>query len=644
MKFAKSLSIALLAFAVVLVTVIAALFMLDWNSFTDEAEAFVGGVLDRDVKIGGLEIDPGWTTRIRLADVRVANTDWGKAESLASASTVVVLFKVLPLLTGNFVLPEIVIDDPRLSLERDRDGRANWNLGTAAETAADVAAPETRDEFPTIGSLQIKGGEIRYRDALRNIDLNAVIAVLRAEAREVVSQESIELSVDGTLQDSPLSLLFTGGSLVSLRDTDQPYPVDLRLTVGATEIRIDGEIDNPLRGQDMAVNVALKGKSLTDVFPILAIPLPETPPYRLSGALKRQGEKWQITNLDGAVGDSDLSGSLSLDQSGDRPFLTGDLKSKRLDFDDLAGLIGAAPDPKETASAEQKKKAKAEARDKTIFPDTPFVTKRLHAVNMDLRFTGAQVEAENLPLEKITARFRLDNGRLEIRPFDVSVAKGRISGELAFNARTEIPSADADLSFKELDLKPFFKDTELVQEMGGRFSGKVYLVGTGRSLKDVMGTADGDGWLGIRDGTISGLLIEAVGLDVAEALSLVLTDDARVSLRCGRMDLGVKGGVLTAKRAIVDTADSILLGRGNANLSSEQLDLRFEARPKDFSLVDASAPVLVKGRFEDPSISIGSQDALPFFQMGKATDIDCARLLRGELDHRDFEKDNSRPQ
>lgn len=644
MKIVKGICLAFLAVLVVLGAGIAALSLLDWNSFTEEAESFASGLLERKVEIGRLDVEPGWVTRVHLADIRVANTGWAKGDALAAASTVIVSLEAWPLLTGNLVLPEIVIDNPRLSLERDREGRENWNLGTAAEVAGEVAAPESRDEFPTVGRLQAKGGEIRYRDVLRNIDLKGTIGAMRAEARDDDSQVSIEVSVDGTLQDEAFSFQFIGGSLIALRDTDRPYPVDLRLNVGETEIQIDGEIGNPMSMQDMAVDVAMKGKSLADIFPILAIPLPETPPYRLAGGLTRRGEKWQIANLNGVVGDSDLSGTLSLDQSGDKPFLKGDLKSMRLDLDDLAGLIGAAPDPNETANVEQRKKAKADAQDKSLIPDTPLATQRLHAMNMDVRFKGDRVDTDKLPVEKITARLQLKDGGMVIRPLDVSIAKGRITGEITVDARKNIPSADADISFEDLDLKPFFKGTQFVQEMGGRFFGKMYFVGSGKSLGNVMASANGDGWVGIRGGSVSGLLIEAVGLDVAEALSLVLVDDARVPLRCGRIDFDVKRGLLTAKRAILDTADSVLLARGNANLSSERLDLRLEARPKDFSLVDASAPVLVKGRFEDPAISIGSQAALPFFQMGKATNVDCERLLRGELDQREIEKDEKRAQ
>lgn len=46
-------------------------------------------------------------------------------------------------------------------------------------------------------------------------------------------------------------------------------------------------------------------------------------------------------------------------------------------------------------------------------------------------------------------------------------------------------------------------------------------------------------------------------------------------------------------------------------------------------MIDASAPVSVTGKFDDPSISIGELDLLPFLEMGDAQDLSCEKLLSG---------------
>ncbi len=207
MKIVKSICFAFLSVSVVIVSAVATFFLIDWNSVSDEAESFASGALGRQVDIGRLDVEPGWVTRLQLADVRIANAEWAEHDVLAAASTVAVSFEAWPLLSGSLVLPEIVIGNPRLSLERDRDGCVNWNLGVTAEVAGDVAAPESRDEFPEIGRLQVKGGKLRL--ARGNANLSSERLDFRFEARPKdfsLVDASSPVLVKGQYEDPAISI------------------------------------------------------------------------------------------------------------------------------------------------------------------------------------------------------------------------------------------------------------------------------------------------------------------------------------------------------------------------------------------------------------------------------------------------------
>lgn len=72
----------------------------------------------------------------------------------------------------------------------------------------------------------------------------------------------------------------------------------------------------------------------------------------------------------------------------------------------------------------------------------------------------------------------------------------------------------------------------------------------------------------------------------------------------------------------------MLVARGAIDLAERRFDLGIEARAKDFSLVDAAAPVLVRGRLRDPEIVVGRMDELPLFELGDAAPLDCAAMER----------------
>ncbi len=86
------------------------------------------------------------------------------------------------------------------------------------------------------------------------------------------------------------------------------------------------------------------------------------------------------------MGDSDLSGDVSVDRVDDRLRVEADLRSRSLDLDDLFAVLGAPPDPTETASPEQRARAGAMRAQARLLPDAPLRTERLRTMDGRLDF------------------------------------------------------------------------------------------------------------------------------------------------------------------------------------------------------------------------------------------------------------------
>jgi uncharacterized protein involved in outer membrane biogenesis len=555
--------------------------------------------------------------------VRIANSDWAAADTLADIGRLDLAIRVWSLIRGDLQFPYIEVTDSALNLERDQDGQVNWDLSILAGLTQEATAPDDRSEFPLIDRLVLDESSISLIDAWNDLNLAGTIDIAHGGAGE---EEQLMLDLEGDFAGDPLTIQLVGGSVAALRERREPYPVELGVTSGDTRMSARGTIGDPIRLADFDLDMAITGPDLAMILPSLHPPLPSTPPYDLQGVVRRADAQWNIDSLQGIVGDTDIVGRLAVDVGRDRPFITGELTSERLDFDDLAALIGGQADTRETAAL---RPAAAPAEDAGgLFPTRTLDTERLDRADVDLTWRARDITSDTLPVTSADTRIELTDRRLVIELREVAAAEGRIAGEIAINARDEVPSSDIDLIFENLDLKPFFRDTEFVQQMGGRFSGALYLLGTGRSVAEVLSTADGSGQLGIASGTLSGLLIEAAGLDLVEALALVIGDDARVPIRCGRVDLVVEDGVARFDRAIVDTTDSTLIAGGSVGLGSAEVNLQIEAREKDFSLIDAASPVSITGTLRDIQFGIAELDPLPFFEMGEQKDVRCEALLR----------------
>src|SRR5262249_6763570 len=144
---------------------------------------------------------------------------------------------------------------------------------------------------------------------------------------------------EGTYQKLPLTLSLAGGSYQNLRSTQEPYPLRINLGMGKVKAKIDGNLTDPLAMNGEDVTLDIQGDDMANLFPLIRLVFPSTPPYRLTGRLKHEAQLWSFANFSGRVGDSDLSGTMRIDTAPKRPVLKADLVSNVLDFDDLARII-----------------------------------------------------------------------------------------------------------------------------------------------------------------------------------------------------------------------------------------------------------------------------------------------------------------
>lgn len=613
----------MIVIAVVLVLFISALIALmfiDWNRARGWSEDFLSMAANREVRIGHLDVSPGWPqTRIVLRDVKVANVEWGDEQPLAKIAELRLTVATWPLLRGQVDFPEVALRQLVIFAQRSQNGKTNWELGPAAESAGEVVAPEERTEFPYIGRLTIEDGKMTYRDAIRGLDLEGTIATASGKTRG-----NIEIALEGTLEEKPAKLDFNGGPLHKLREQQEPYPFDIMMQAGDTEVHASGTSTEPVQLQGIDIDLRVSGPSMDEIFPIFGIPLPPTAPYDIEGRLRRDAKKWRFDSFSGKVDDSDLHGLLSVDYTTERPMLRAELTSQKLDFHELGGLIGLRPKSGENVMVPSDKSG--------LLPQTPLDVESINAIDMDVRFTAERVNARSVPIDSLEMRFIIDSGLVHVEPLEFYVADGHFAGAVTVDANQSPPLGAADMTASSIAIKPFFENSRFVDEMGGQIVGHIDIEGSGQSLAGMLGAADGTLVLGMREGKISALAVEALGLDLVEALGLLLEGDVPIGIRCGLIDTKVVNGKARLDHSFVDTTDSLLVLSGTIELHSETLDAQVEAREKDFSLIDATAPVRVSGPFTNLEVQIGGVDPFPFFEMGEQKNTDCDERLDA-LDH-----------
>jgi uncharacterized protein involved in outer membrane biogenesis len=138
----------------------------------------------------------------------------------------------------------------------------------------------------------------------------------------------------------------------------------------------------------------------------------------------------------------------------------------------------------------------------------------------------------------------------------------------------------------------------------GRMSGRAAVQGQGVSTAEILGHLKGTVRSELRDGTVSHLLVEKAGIDLAESLGLMIKGDDVLKVQCAVTDLVAEQGVLKPRVMVLDTLDSTIWVEGSLSLASEALDLRAIVSPKDFSLLTLRTPLRVTGNFTTPVVSL----------------------------------------
>ncbi len=582
----------LAALGVVVALILLLIALWDWNWFRGPVERAVEARTGREFHLGHLDVDLGRVTTIRGDDITLANAEWSRTPRMAAMDRAEIDVRFWPLLVGNVQIPEIRLAKPDLLLEAGtKEHPGNWVFKQSSGDGT----------LPALGRLRITDGQLKFVDAAGKTNIDVSVNSLPVKQADEAAPIAIEGK--GRWQGNPFTLKGSTASPLELSQTEHPFRIDLRGSAGATKAHVRGTLTNPFQFRVFDLQMALSGQDMEDLYPLLGLAIPSTPPYQLDGRLQRENDVWRYLDFKGRAGDSDLAGDVEVDTAPERPLLHAELVSKRLDFDDLAGFVGAPPktDAGETANAEQKAEAAKIKASGKVLPSKPYDLSKLRSMDAEVHWRAQRINAPSLPLDDMDATLSLHDGLLELHPLNFGVAGGDIRSNIRMDARKPQIATRLQAQIRGLHLGQLFPDVKLAQQAEGAIGGDVELSGSGNSIAQMLGSSDGTLGVAMGRGHIGNLIMELAGLDVSESLKFLITKDKQIPLRCAFADFGVRDGLMTSRALAVDTTDTLIVGEGTINLKDEKLDLLLKPRPKDRSILTFRSPLRIGGTFADPS-------------------------------------------
>lgn len=626
----------------------------DWNRAKPWLNARVSDAIGRPFAINGdlrLAWDKaplavmGWQRwipwpHLSAQDVTIANPEWATVgRHMAEVGRLDFSLNPLALLGKNIVVPSLRIESPDITLQRNADGDNNWTFKQSGDQPSAWKLE--------LQELVLEDGNVRLLDAVKRADVKASFGSLPETQN---GPYRIGWKMTGKFNGAAVSGTGKLGGILSLRDASAqspPYPIQADVKVGKTGIAVEGTITNPRALAALDMRLKVSGASMAQLFPLTGVLLPETPPYmtagHLIGKLDRDGGIWTYEKFSGRVGSSDLAGTLEFHAKKPRPLLKGSVVSNLLQLKDLAPVVGADSNASKANRGAQPNQPKTK-----LLPVEVFKTDRWRKVDADVKFTGRKIiRDESLPIDDLTTNLRMDDGVLTLTPLNFGVAGGDLRSTIKLDGRGDVIKAEMKIAARRLKLKQLFPSIKDMQESLGEANGDASLSATGNSIAGLLGASNGEIKLVVRDGTISKLLVEKIGLNLGNIVLTKLFGDKQIRINCLASDFSVANGIMQPRIFLVDTEESVVNVTGRISLAQEELGLTINPRSKGLRLISLRAPFYVTGSFVKPAVAVDTgvlalkagsavvlalaapvaTALLPLANLGRNEDSPCAQLL-----------------
>ena len=199
------------------------------------------------------------------------------------------------------------------------------------------------------------------------------------------------------------------------------------------------------------------------------------------------------------------------------PRLAGKMRSRQLRLEDLGPIVGV-----------HSTKPRKAPRAGKVLSDAPFAVERWDKMDLDLVFQGDRViRPDAVPIDSLSVHALLQDAKLKLSPLDFGLAKGHFKTQVLLDSKTQPMRASLRGDVNRLQLSSLFPKIELMKKSLGRVDGGLALDSHGQSIADLLGNANGELRLYVREGVLSQRLLDLAGLNLGSLVVSRLLEATR---------------------------------------------------------------------------------------------------------------------
>jgi uncharacterized protein involved in outer membrane biogenesis len=630
------------------IVVYAVLMSYDFNQFKPTIIEEVKKATGRNLALGGdIKLKVSLSPSLVVEQVALSNAKWGAKPQMISAKRVEVRIQLIPLLFSEIKLDKLVLVEPEVSIEINKEGKSNLDFtppaGQAAPGQPKVAKQPSPTKAPSAKQEELSLPPLAFREMIIEKGLVSY-SDLQTGEKHTLALESLKGSLPG--MDKPVKLDAKGaidgenftlagvvGALDGLTGGGSPWPVGVKLGFRGATLDVKGSIKNPLQGIGIDLAIKAKGDDLAKLAPRTGL----GGPFSLECKVTDPNTKvYKVSGLKLSAQGTDLTGWLQADVSSKRPSISAEFKAGELDLIKFPGMGGGQAEQEKAAAGEAKKpqSGKTQAKGKQpssrpkdkVFPADPLPLDALKSADAEIKVTAQKVVHNKLALEGLNLQLKLVNGNLTIKPLTGKLAGGDLKVSLSLAPQGKTARAEMELSLvgsRAGELLEGLGQDKIVEaplEINAAFAG------SGKSIAGIMARLNGKLVAILEKGKINNQFVEVVGGEFGSILGNMVIPTAKskphTNLNCLVVGFNIVGGKAKSNVILLNTENMVVLGEGKVNLANENLDLVMHPSPKEgmaekatgglasVSLGELSKPFKLTGTLANPRVGIDEVGAI----------------------------------
>ena len=610
----KAIKWGLIICASLVVLVIAVLLIapafIDIRDYKPQLEQKVTEATGRPFAVGddlSLSLFP-WAG-LSFSDLRLGNTPGFSEKELVTVKSFEVRVKLLPLISKDIQVKRFILNEPRITLVKNKNGQVNWAQPAAAQkksaaekTTQASKSPAAEAGLPikdlTVAEFSIKNGSITWIDHTANT--RKEITAVNFKLKDVSLERPVALSFSALLDNQPLSIDGTVGPIgKDFKQASIPLNLDIK-ALKELILQLNGNVKNPASKPAFDMAVEIKTFSPRKVMAALnqKFPVATSDPDALERvALKAnlKGDQNKLTVSDGIIGLDKSTLKFSLNASDfSRPNLVFDLYLDQINLDNYL------PPKSEQQPAKAEKTAPKKAAD----------YEPLRKLILDGRIKIDQLVVSKAKIKDLLVQIKAKNGIFDIDPLQLAMYQGSISGKSKLNVQTNTPQSSLTLNVENIQAGPLLRDVLEKDILEGVTNAQLNLTMSGDDAAMIKESLGGNGQLRFNDGAIIGIDLAGMVRNVKSAFGLEQKPAQRPRTDFAELNVpfSITQGLVHPPETSLKSPLIRVTAAGDANLVKETLNFRVE--PKVVGTIKGQGdaeqrsglmvPVLVSGTFAKP--------------------------------------------